>query len=61
MELTTEDKAVLAHILVDPTSWVDHAVNTVGESAVREKIEKYKGSYFLEKDSVNYKTRAERD
>lgn len=61
-DLSTEDKAVLAHIVIDPETWVNHALATVGELAVTDKINKWKPVYLAEKESLGneYKTRAER-
>lgn len=61
MELTAEDRAVLAHVVIDPDTWVAHALATVGEQAVIAKIEKYRADYLAQKDSPDYKTRAERE
>ncbi len=61
MKLTKEDRAVLAHVVVDPDAWVKHALETVGEWAVKSKIEKYRESYLAEKDKPGYKTRAEKE
>lgn len=59
MNLSIEDKAVLAHIVINPDEWVAHALATVGEKAVTAKIEKYRAEYLAAKDSPDYKTRAE--
>lgn len=59
--MNLEDKAVLAHVVIDPDEWVEHALNTVGEQAVTAKIEKYRADYLAKKDLPNYKTRAERE
>jgi len=61
VELTLEGKAVLAHVVVDPDAWVEHALKTVGESAVKAKIERWKPEYLAQKDLPDYKNRAERD
>jgi len=61
MELTQEDKSVLAHVVIDPDAWVEHALATVGEQAVRAKIERWKPDYLAKKDLSDYKNRAERD
>lgn len=61
MILSAEDKAVLAHVVVDSDEWVAHALATVGESAVTAKIEKYRAEYLAQKDLPGYKTRAERE
>ena len=61
MELTKVEKAILAHVVVDPDAWVEHAVKTVGESAVMSKIYKWKPTYELEKAKPNYMGRVARD
>lgn len=61
MELSAEDKAILAHIVVNPNEWVEHALKIVGEKAVIAKINKYRAEYLTQKDLPNYKTRAERE
>ena len=61
MNLSVEDKAILAHIVMDPDAWVEHALATVGEQAVTAKIEKYKADYLAKKDLPGYQTRAERE
>lgn len=59
MNLTTEQLAILAHVVMDPQAWADHAVSTIGESAVTAKVEKYRAAYLAAKDLPGYKTRAE--
>ncbi len=61
MELSIEDKAILAHVVIDPDAWIDHALKTVGEQAVTAKVERWKPDYLKEKERLgeNYKTRAE--
>ena len=61
MEISIEDKAILAHVVIDPDEWVAHALATVGEQAVTAKIEKYRADYLLKKDLPGYQTRAERE
>jgi len=61
MNLSTEDRAILAHVVVDPDAWVTHALATVGEGAVTAKIEKYRDDYMAKKDLPGYQTRAERE
>ncbi|MFH1738901.1 MAG: hypothetical protein ABIH23_07815 [bacterium] len=60
-QLSIEDKAVLAHVVVDPDAWVAHALATVGDKAVKAKIEKYRADYLANKDLPGYQTRAERE
>ena len=61
MELSIEDKAILAHVVIDPDAWVNHALATVGEWAVTAKIEKYKADYRAKRDLPGYKTREQRE
>ena len=61
MELSVEDKAILAHVVIDPDAWVSHALETVGEPAVTAKIERYRADYLAKKDLPGYQTRAERE
>ena len=61
MNLSVEDKAILAHVVIDPDAWVSHALETVGEPAVTAKIEKYRADYLAKKDLPGYQTRAERE
>lgn len=56
-----ENQSVLKHCLVDPDAWVAHAIATVGQWAVDEKIEKYRQDYRNHKYDEGYKTRAERE
>lgn len=61
MELTAEDLAILAHVVVDPAAWAAHAEATVGAHAVRAKIARYRAAWLAVKDVPGYQTRAERD
>jgi hypothetical protein len=61
MELTIEDKAILAHVVLNPDVWVDHTLKTVGEQAVMAKIERWRPHYEAEKIKPDYKNRVERD
>ena len=61
MKLSAEDKAILAHVVVDPDAWISHALATVGKQAVTAKIEKYRADYLAKKDLPGYQTRAERE
>ena len=60
--LTDEERSILAHIVVDPQAWADHAEVTVGAAAVLNKIEKYRAAYKAAKtaEGPRYKTRAEK-
>ena len=61
MELTIEDKAILAHVVSDPDAWVAHALEHGGGVAVMAKIERWRDDYLSKKDLPGYMTRAERD
>lgn len=61
MNLSIEDKAILAHVVIDPDEWVSHALATVGEQAVTAKIERYRVDYLTAKDLPGYQTRTERE
>ena len=61
MQLSSEGLAVLAHIVIDPDAWVDHALKKGGEQAVIAKINRWKPEYLAQKDLPDYKNRAERD
>jgi len=61
MELSIEDKTILAHVVLDPDAWVTHALVTGGEKAVTAKIDRYRADYLAKKDLPDYMNRAERD
>jgi hypothetical protein len=61
MKITDDDRAILAHIVIDPDAWVEHASTVVGEWAVTAKINKYRNAYLSQKDKSDYKTRAIRE
>lgn len=67
MELSTENREVLAHVVVDPDAWLDHVVTTFGEEKAKEmllaKVERWKPEYIADKERLGseYKNRAARD
>lgn len=61
MELTQEQRAILAHVLIDVDAWVEHAVKNVGEHAVLAKIHRWRNDYLTECGKPDYKNRAERE
>ena len=61
MNLSIEDKAILAHIVIDPDAWIFHALATVGEEAVTAKVNRYRDEYLAQKDLPEYQTRAEKE
>jgi len=64
MALTSEQRVILAHEVVDPDAWLAHAVETFGDDAtamLKNKVARIKPKYDAEKAKPAYKTRAERD
>jgi hypothetical protein len=65
MELSTEDREILAHVVEDPDAWLTHAVNTFGEEkaalCLANKVEKWKPVYEAEKVKPDYMNRVQRD
>lgn len=65
MQLTNEERAILAHVVVDVDAWVAHALSSfgqeAGEVAVRAKIESHRAAYLAAKDLPGYQTRAEQE
>jgi hypothetical protein len=61
MELSEEDRAVLAHVVVNVDEWVANAIAVVGEMAVTEKIDAYRAEYLQAVQLPGYKARADRD
>jgi hypothetical protein len=61
MELSEEDLAVLAHVVVNVDEWVGNAIAVVGEIAVTDKIDAYRAEYLQAVQLPGYKVRAERD
>ena len=61
MELSEEDRAVLAHVVVNVDEWVGNAIAVVGEIAVTDKIDAYRAEYLQAVELPGYKVRADRD
>jgi len=61
MEISEEDRAVLAHAVVNVDEWVENAIAVVGEAAVIEKVNEYRSEYLRAVELPGYKARAERD
>jgi hypothetical protein len=61
LTLTDEQRAVLAHVVVDPDAWVAHALAAIGELAVYEKIERHRDAYVKAFALPGYQNRVERD
>jgi hypothetical protein len=63
--MTPEQKAVLAHTLIDPDAWLANAVSSFGaeraEILLVEKVATWQTSYDSASVLPGYKTRAERD
>jgi predicted nuclease of restriction endonuclease-like RecB superfamily len=63
MILTDEQKAAIAHVVLDADVWADHALRELGEKVVLEKVRKWLPEYLEEKERLGseYKNRAERE
>ena len=63
MTLTQAQTNVLAHVVVNPTEWVSHAVEIIGEEAVLAKISTHEAAYnaAVLKEGADYKNRTQRD
>ena len=63
--MTKSDFDCLAHVVVDPQAWYDHAVKTFGErkaeAMLAAKVERWWAEYTRESAKVEYKTRAQRE
>jgi hypothetical protein len=69
-DLTDRERAVLAHVVVDPDEWWAHCCSCDGtnghraidcESALAEKVAKWGGDYDTQVAQPDYKTRAVRE
>lgn len=64
-ELTSLERSVLAHIVVDADAWWAHANdenNRVDpETAIASKVERHKQAYLEAVEAGNYLNRAERE
>ncbi len=64
MQLTTEQQAVLAHVVVDPAGWANHVEATFGTAKAGEmvaaKVARLQAAYDAEKDLPGYKSAAEK-
>ena len=71
-DLTTNERAVLAHVVFEPVAWWEHVQSKDGsdgkralnaEACLAAKVQKYSGEYeaALARDGADYKTRSERE
>ncbi len=60
---TDADLEAIAHSVVDPLEWANHAFAEVGANAITAKVEKYRADYEAAKTKygADYKNRAQRD
>lgn len=62
MTMTAEQRAVLAHVVLDPDDWLAHAVATFGEERAAQmlqaKVGRWKPSHDEALAKPGYKTRA---
>jgi len=63
--MNAQQRAVLAHIVVDPDGWYAHAVTTLGQeagdAALVGKVAAWEPEYLAQKDLPGYQTRSQRD
>lgn len=59
--LTDEEQVILAHVVVSPLNWAEHAFTAEGLQAVNDKIEKYRDEYLTASVLPGYQTRAEKE
>ena len=63
--MTKSDFDCLAHVVVDPQAWYDHAVKTFGEARAEAmlaaKVERHWADFVTESARPDYKTRLERE
>lgn len=63
--MTDEQRAVLAHVVLDPDAWYAHAVSSFGQEKGREalkaKVARWQASYDRAKTLPDYLPRAERE
>ena len=63
MQLTDEQRAVLAHVVEHPNDWYQTAVASFGEEQARQmmeaKVARWKPDSLANKDKPGYKTRVE--
>ncbi len=65
--MTEEQRAVLAHVVIDPDAWYDHAISVFGRQKAREclveKVDRWRPSYedALAQEGAGYRARAERE
>ena len=62
--LTENERCVLSHVVVDPDAWWEHATNWAKideETALAEKVARWKPGYDEECHQPDYKTRAVRE
>ena len=64
-ELTENERAVLAHVVIDPDAWWAHANAVAGineEAALAGKVERHQAAYDQAKaENGGYQTRAQRE
>lgn len=62
--LTTNERNVLAHMVIDPDAWWEHATNwgqVDEEAALADKVARWQSDYEAAVAAGNYQTRAERE
>jgi O-methyltransferase involved in polyketide biosynthesis len=66
IELNARERAVLAHVVIDPDLWLSHSVSTFEEDVARQHLNDKVSRHAADYDSAvaaqgaGYQTRAER-
>ena len=67
MDMTANQRAVMAHVVIDPDAWLAHAVATFGENVAARhlaaKVARWQPDYdaAVARDGEAYQTRSERE
>lgn len=63
--MNTYQRAVLAHVVIDPDAWYAHVVSEFGQGKGDEtlgsKVARWESEYLAQKDRPGYQTRAQRE
>lgn len=63
-QMTADERAVLAHVVLDPDAWWEHvnvAANVDAETALAQKVARWRPAYLAAVAAGNYKNRAQRE
>ena len=64
LQMTDAQRAVLAHVVLDPDAWLANAITSLGEEAAAQamlqKVGRWQDTYDVEKAKPGYLPRAQR-